>query len=445
MERIRRLWQSDQGYEPIGNGLTEEHDHEGETRKATTFSYLEYSIFVMLGISMLWAWNMFLAAGPYFQSRFRGNSWIRDNFQAAEISVSTATNLGSMLILTRMQANASYPKRIIYSLVINMAVFALLALSTEVFLDVSAAGYFGFLMVVMFFTSLATGLCQNGIFAYVSGFGEPKYTQGIMTGQGVAGVLPCIVQIGSVLAVQADSTSPDVDDGPTVRSDAALAYFLTATMVALVSLMAFLYLNGRHRTRKEAQSPDAHAMDAGVDKKVVPFSTLFRKLRWLALAVFVTFAITMVFPVFTQEITSVKPIDQQPPLLQHASFIPLAFLFWNSGDLIGRLATAIPSLSLVHRPGIVFALSSSRVVFVGLYYLCNIRGRGAVVESDLFYLVVVQLLFGLSNGYLGSTCMIGAAEWVDDDEKEVAGSFMGLCLVCGLCAGSLLSFAVAGT
>jgi len=445
MERIRRLWQSDQGYEPIGNGLTEEHDHDGETRKANVFSYVEYSIFVMLGISMLWAWNMFLAAGPYFQSRFRGNSWVRDNFQAAEISVSTATNLGSMLVLTRMQANASYPKRIVYSLVINMAVFALLALSTEMFLDVSAAGYFSFLMVVMFFTSLATGLCQNGIFAYVSGFGEPKYTQGIMTGQGVAGVLPCIVQIGSVLAVQADSASPDDDDGPTVRSDAALAYFVTATMVALVSLVAFSFLHRRYRTQREAQNSEAHAMDAGVDRKVVPFSTLFKKLRWLALAVFVTFAITMVFPVFTQEITSVKPIDQQPPLLQHASFIPLAFLFWNSGDLIGRLATAIPSISLVHRPGIVFALSSSRVVFVGLYYLCNIRGRGAVLESDLFYLVVVQLLFGLSNGYLGSTCMIGAAEWVDDDEKEVAGSFMGLCLVCGLCAGSLLSFAVAGT
>ena len=76
--------------------------------------------------------------------------------------------------------------------------------------------------------------------------------------------------------------------------------------------------------------------------------------------------------------------------------------------------------------------------------LCNIRGKGAIVESDFFYLVVVQMLFGLSNGYLGSTCMIGAGQWVEPDEREAAGGFMGLCLVAGLAFGSLASFFAAG-
>lgn len=66
------------------------------------------------------------------------------------------------------------------------------------------------------------------------------------------------------------------------------------------------------------------------------------------------------------------------------------------------------------------------------------------MQSDLFYLVVVQLLFGLTNGYLGSTCMIGAATWVDEDEREAAGGFMSLCLVIGLTVGSLASFLVGG-
>ena len=47
-----------------------------------------------------------------------------------------------------------------------------------------------FLIFIVFVTSLAAGLCQNGVFAFVSGFGQPRYTQAIMTGQGVAGVLP---------------------------------------------------------------------------------------------------------------------------------------------------------------------------------------------------------------------------------------------------------------
>jgi equilibrative nucleoside transporter 1/2/3 len=172
--------------------------------------------------------------------------------------------------------------------------------------------------------------------------------------------------------------------------------------------------------------------------------TLFRKLFWLATAVFVVFAITMVFPVYTQRIVSVRPDSDQPAYLQPASFIPLAFLFWNIGDLVGRLLTAMPSLSLIHRPRIVLVLALLRIIWIGLYHLCNVRGQGAVVNSDIFYLIVVQMLFGLTNGYLGSTCMIGAAEWVDPEEREAAGGFMGLSLVAGLAVGSLASFFAAG-
>jgi equilibrative nucleoside transporter 1/2/3 len=64
------------------------------------------------------------------------------------------------------------------------------------------------------------------------------------------------------------------------------------------------------------------------------------------------------------------------------------------------------------------------------------------VSSDFFYLVVVQFFFGLSNGYIGSLCMMGAVEYVDEDEREAAGGFMGLMLVGGLTLGSMLSFLV---
>ncbi len=66
------------------------------------------------------------------------------------------------------------------------------------------------------------------------------------------------------------------------------------------------------------------------------------------------------------------------------------------------------------------------------------------MKSDFFYLGVVQLCFGASNGYLGSSCMMGAVEWVAEEEREAAGSWMGLCLVAGLTVGSLLSFLVGG-
>lgn len=444
MDRLRKLWhrQAEQPYEPLQDGDVEGDTEVQQQPKSPSFSYIEYGIFLLLGISMLWAWNMFLAAGPYFQHRFRGNQWISANFQAAEISISTITNLSSMVVLTRLQAGANYPRRVIVSLFINMAVFALLAASTAI--NVGPGVYFAFLMVMIACTSLATGFCQNGVFAYVSGFAEPSFTQGIMTGQAVAGVLPCVAQIVSVLSVQGVH-SPEhgrpPPGPPPVSWKAALAYFLTATVISVITFIAFSYLVARNRQPKKLQNgTSTDCVDEPEERKSIPLLYLLKKLIWLSGGVFITFAVTMVYPVFTQKIVSVRPPEDQPPILQPPSFIPLALLFWNVGDFLGRLIPAVPSLSLVRRPRIVFALAVARVAWVGLYHLCNIGGHGAVISSDFFYLVIVQLLFGLSNGYIGSTCMIGAGEWVAEDEREAAGGFMGLCLVGGLAVGSLLSF-----
>ena len=389
---------------------------------------------------------MFLAAGPYFQHRFESNEPILRNFQSAELSVSTITNLGSMFVLTKLQARASYPKRIMASLIINIAIFTLLAMSTRLFLGVSASVYFAFLILVVFGTSLATALCQNGVFAYVSGFGREEYTQGIMAGQGVAGVLPCIAQIVSVLSVPEMVVNGGV---PQKATTSAFAYFLTATVVSTIALLAFALLLSRHGSRQRHKS----VMDGGdgddenveAQRESIPLYTLLRKLFWLAGAIFLTFAITMFYPVFTQQIESVWPISGSLRLFQPASFIPLAFLFWNVGDLLGRLAPVIPALSLASRPRVLFMLSLARIVFIPMYLLCNIHGRGARFSSDTFYLVVVQFLFGLSNGYIGSSCMMGFVEWVDIEEREAAGGFMSLCLVAGLTVGSLLSFLAAGS
>jgi equilibrative nucleoside transporter 1/2/3 len=335
------------------------------------------------------------------------------------------------------------------SLVINIVVFTLLAMSTRLFLGISTGVYFAFLMMTVFCSSLATGLCQNGVFAFVSGFGHESYTQGIMAGQGIAGVLPCVAQIVSVLSVTENSPA---EDGPQESNTSAFAYFLTATIISAITLAAFLYMLSRGSAKaqkKHTLGPDG--MEASFSslssngRRSIPLTRLLRKLFWLAGAVFLAFAVTMVYPVYTGQIISVRDPASSPRLFQPSSFIPLAFLFWNSGDLIGRVLPAVPALSLTGRPRVLFILSIARVVFIPLYLLCNLHGNGAKVNSDVFYLFVVQLLFGISNGYIGSNCMMGFVEWVDPEEREAAGGFMSLCLVAGLTVGSFLSFFAAGS
>ncbi|KIV81035.1 hypothetical protein PV11_08488 [Exophiala sideris] len=453
MDWVKSLFRPRQEYEPLQNDAdrddTSMQDDTGDEEGEAAFSWAEYAIFLLLGIAMLWAWNMFLAAAPYFQLRFRTSQWILDHFQAAEISVSTVTNLSSMIILTKLQKGASYPRRISASLVLNTLIFGVLTLSTLV--KVPAGVYFGFLLVAIFFASFSTGLIQNGLFSFASGFGRSEYTQAIMTGQAVAGVLPPLAQIISVLAVKRPDGAGSTDASPT----SAFIYFLTATAVSIIALLAFFYLLRRHYHHNSLKSAaesttngtaegDVITDDARIagsdsdevspeERPSVSLTKLFLKMPFLCAAVFICFGVTMVFPVFTASIRSVGDVDS-------AIFIPTAFLLWNIGDLVGRLSTLWRRISLTHYPFALFCLAMARLLFIPLYFLCNIKGKGAVVSSDFFYLVIVQFLFGLSNGYLGSECMMGAGEWVAPDEREAAGGFMGLMLVSGLTVGSLLSF-----
>ncbi|KAF9737553.1 hypothetical protein PMIN06_011643 [Paraphaeosphaeria minitans] len=436
LQRIFQREEAEQSYAPLapdGERIVDEEQRE--------YSRTDYYVFLLLGVAMLWAWNMFLAAAPYFQRRFDSDERLLRNFQSTELAVSTAGSLGSMIVLTKLQANASYPKRIISSLILNIVVFTLLAISTRVFLGVSAGAYFAFLMLVVFSASLATALCQNGVFAYVASFGREEYTQGIMTGQGIAGVLPCVAQIVSVLSVSPKQTQ---EGAPQESSKSAFIYFLTATVISAFTLVAFVYLLSKPRSREQLSpaldDEEEYPGNAPITRKPVPMMSLLGKLYWIAGAVFLTFAITMFYPVFTQKILSVRDPASSSRLFQPAVFIPLGFLFWNIGDLVGRVIPGIPGLTLTARPRLLFTLAVGRLAFIPMYLLCNIGGKGAVIGSDFSYLFILQVLFGISNGYIGSNCMMGFVEWVHPEEREAAGGFMSLCLVAGLTAGSFLSF-----
>lgn len=135
------------------------------------------------------------------------------------------------------------------------------------------------------------------------------------------------------------------------------------------------------------------------------------------------------------------PSDQAPILLRPQAFIPLAIILWNVGDLLGSIL-AVHSVFLIRLPRMLFALSLARLGFIPLYLMCNIDGRGSDM-GDWFYLIIVQFLFGLSHGWLSGASMMGVTDWVDEEHREEAGAFMGMTLVAGLVAGSMLGLAAA--
>ncbi len=61
MDRIRRLFQFQQPYEPIDEdgddaAISEDGAEDASEPRENPFSQVEYWIFLLMGIAMLWAW-----------------------------------------------------------------------------------------------------------------------------------------------------------------------------------------------------------------------------------------------------------------------------------------------------------------------------------------------------------------------------------------------------
>lgn len=392
---------------------------------------------------------MYLAAAPYFQARFADNKIILARFQPAITSICCVTNLICIFVLTQMQSRANYPRRIISGLSLLFIAFGLLSISTVSFRQASPKAYFVFLSVIVFSTSIGTGLFQNGTFSFASSFGRPEYIQAIMTGQGVAGILPAMAQIISVLSVPESQRSVTASEKVTAdakeNTTAAFTYFVTALILCVFTLLVFTYLLRKQNRVLQLQMINSFTSFQDVEitnRQVVSIWTLYKKLHFYAASVFLCLALSMFYPVFTERIVSVIPEYEAPRLLHSATFIPLGFLSWNIGDLLGRLMTLGPLSRINFNPAVMLIFALLRGAFLPLYYLCNIGGHGAVINSDAFYLIFVSGGFGLTNGILSSMCLLGANKMVDIGEREATSGFMIVNLMAGLMTGSLLSFIV---
>ena len=59
-------------------------------------------------------------------------------------------------------------------------------------------------------------------------------------------------------------------------------------------------------------------------------------------------------------------------------------------------------------------------------------------ESDTVY-IIIMLLFSISNGYVGSICMISGPQVVAPEEASTAANLMVACLGLGLGVGAFTS------
>ncbi|PVH83763.1 hypothetical protein DL98DRAFT_512924 [Cadophora sp. DSE1049] len=399
---------------------------KGDTR---VFSLSEYFAFFVMGLPMMWIWSMIIQAAPYFQRRFAANATILRYFQASYLVFFATTMFLTTVHLNRQREQPMYTHRLWRALCGYVAVATLLMLSAFEMLHVRAEIYYPFTLVMVVMTGMANGLSQNAAFAFAAGFGRTEYAPAVMTGEALAGFIPSSIEIISALAFPTAYFDADIS-GHSQMSSLTIGYFFSALLVGLASLGALAFLIPRSGARPPFKAYEMTSV----------WARWSSTLKWPALANFSCLCISSVSSVFVTKITSVVPKDGAPTLLRPEAFIPLSIVLWNIGDFLGSLV-AVSSRFLIRRPFLIFVLSLARIGFIPMYLMCNIDERGSFA-GDWFYLICVQFMFGVTHGWLSGASMMGVPVWVPEEDREEAGAFMGMTLVTGLVAGSILGLIV---
>lgn len=292
-----------------------------------------------------------------------------------------------------------------------------------------------------------------------------------MSGQAAIGVLVSVIQvISSVAGVKSGARSSQEEDEAPVR--AAFLFLSISTLFLALALMLHGWLvtipayqvvvvsfevasNDEEREGLVTGDPTTGRSAKGTEKhQILNVAKLNASYN---IAVTYTFLVTLaVFPVIT---SSIRSVHFPPTTLftQPLLFTALHFLIFNIGDLIGRYLPLFRQLQ-VWSSRTLLIMSLARTLFIPIFLACNVAIPGSpasspkdvIINSDILFLAIL-LLFGVTNGYIGSLVMMAAPSPQHNprlhgrpNDVDIAATVAQFSLVGGLALGGFSSFAVRG-
>ncbi|XP_038586731.1 equilibrative nucleoside transporter 2 isoform X1 [Micropterus salmoides] len=438
-------------------------------------------IFFILGLGTLLPWNFFMTASLYFQGRLNTTKWSNSTmvvrkeyyFNNWMTLLSQLPLLLFTLLNSILYQRISEMIRIAGSLVFILLFFILTAVLVKVPMEEDR--FFSVTMATIWFINSFGAVLQGSLFGLV-GLLPQKYSAIFMSGQGLAGTFAAVAML---LAIASDADS----------ESAALGYFITPCVGTLVTLFSYLLLhrlefaqfhlnksskyeegttdellkessvgeNGKLNGHANGSvpssatkdgSPDVAEVDPSPDKTMQAFLTVeqeekasvvevFKKIWVMAFCVTFVFTVTLsVFPAVTADVRTSFPGKWE------RFFISVCcFLTFNINDWLGRTVTTL--IRWPRKESRLFpALVVSRVVFIPLLMLCNVRSR---YYLPVFFthdgaFTAIMALFSLSSGYFVCLSMSYAPQLVEPKDAETAGALMTFFLALGLSIGAALSF-----
>lgn len=406
---------------------------------------LLWFVFVLLGLGILLPWNAVVNASAYFRMRLH-----YDNIAFVFSVAYMLPNLVGLFIVLWVEKYISSRLRAMGGLAVYVLLMIALPLQRSLAVTVFLVCVLGFL----------DAFVQSAIFAVASQFGAAPI-EAMMVGLGVAGVLVTVLYIFALYV----STSAGA-----AETLAAELFFTSAGIVLLCCLaaavVAYRLLAQRQPAGAAADVVEEVREDSSAVALAAPTTAastpviapaigrvehivaICKQIKLEMCVVIGNFVITLaLFPGLTFRIPSTVPaLNACPtsgPCPQGVGSSPVSFGIWlvfvfSLFDLVGRFVPRSARLQM-SRVGLAW-FTASRLVFLVLF-MVQIRPR--VIRSDGFA-ILVEALFALSNGYVGTLVMIyGPMRVTGARDRELAGIIMVVALTVGLTLGVSLGYAVA--
>jgi len=420
---------------------------------------LVYIIFYWLGIGTLLPWNMFITVFAYWNYKFRtvetsegllGQAETNDLQKAFNGYLAVASmvpNVAFLILNSVFGHKFKTQPRLIISLVFVILMFTFTSIMVKIDTDEWQSTFLTVTLVSVVFININAAIFQGGILG-VAGKFPPAYMGAVFSGQAVGGIFAS----GTNVVVLAMGATP-------VQSAffcflISVAFLLTALVAyGVVSKSEFYqhYLGETPAGDTENKADESKPLAEGdfsdgrpnIPEKVNPLKVLIQVLPY-GIAVFLTFLVTLgAFPAITAQVTSTLGPDSA---WSNTFYVPVAcFLLFNVGDYIGRVLAGLIQWPRPGKAGAYFTLLLSilRFVFIPLFLFCNLRPSDRSVspilfESDVAY-IVIMALFSISNGYVGTICMMSGPQTVRPEEAQTAASLLVALLGLGLGSGAALA------
>eukprot|EP00038_Savillea_parva_P003348 m.124289 g.124289 ORF g.124289 m.124289 type:complete len:500 (-) comp11150_c6_seq2:881-2380(-) len=429
-------------YEDDGDDIL--HQSVGDARRGSLDAPRDaynaaYMIFYLQGLGTLIPWNAFITVNAYFDEKLE-QSHYKNNVLPYFTTSFQIVNILLLVFATKVMGEVPMRVRIGLPMFIQLIVFVGILIMVKS--DIEGDNFFYATLALVIISAAMTSFFQGGLFG-LSGMLPFTYTQAMMGGQGLGGVVVAVMNLITLVFI---------DDA----IHAAYIFFLVAVVVLIFCNISFYILLNlpivkwyvAHGNQLRDAAKDVNGVKRRESAPPLTAWEIVVKIAPMSCSVFAVFAVTLaVFPSVAVTIVS-----------QHAGtrygdrlFVPIyCFVVFNVTDLLGRTLAGRVKWPSESEPFKMKWPTIGRLAFIPLFLMCNVHTGLPSADHDVDIVprvftsdavpYILMALLGLSNGYWATLCMMYGPVMVEPKDGERAGSIMLLFLVLGLGFGSFLAF-----